>query len=83
MEGATGAEKTKLPPHYYATALCFIFSCIFCCRYLRSAKIGDEIVIDAKTVKLGKSLAFLSVEITNKKDGKIIATGSHTKYISH
>jgi len=48
---------------------------------MRAAKVGEEIVIDAKTVKLGKSLAFLSVEITNKSDSKLIATGTHTKYI--
>jgi len=49
--------------------------------YLRPAKVGEEIIIDAKTVKLGKSLAFLSVEIRNKKDNKLIATGTHTKYV--
>jgi len=62
--------------------LIFTVVIIFHFRYLRAAKLGDEIIIDAKTVKLGKSLAFLSVEIRNKSDGKVIATGTHTKYLS-
>jgi len=42
---------------------------------------GDELLIDARTVKLGKSLAFLSVDIRNKDDNKMIATGTHTKHV--
>lgn len=53
----------------------------FNCRFLRAAKVGEEILIDARTVKLGKTLAFLSVEIKNKTDNKMIATGNHTKFI--
>jgi len=49
---------------------------------MRSAKVGTEILIDAKTLKLGKSLAFLSVDIKNKHDSKLIATGKHTKHIN-
>ncbi|XP_067012900.2 acyl-coenzyme A thioesterase 13 [Anabrus simplex] len=49
--------------------------------YLKSAKQGDEIVINANTLKTGKNLAFLEVEITNKATGNIIATGSHTKFV--
>ena len=49
---------------------------------MRSAKVGTEILIDAKTLKLGKSLAFLSVDIKNKHDNKLIATGKHTKHIT-
>jgi len=51
------------------------------CRYTRAAKFGDELLIDAGTVKLGKSLAFLSVDIRNKHDNKVIATATHTKHV--
>jgi len=48
---------------------------------MRAAKIGTEILIDAQTEKLGKTLAFLSVSIKNKDDRKLIATGTHTKHL--
>jgi len=48
---------------------------------MRAAKVGAELLIDARTVKLGKSLAFLSVDIKNKDDNKMIATGTHTKHM--
>ena len=51
------------------------------CRFLKTALPGDVISIDARTIKAGKRLAFLEVEITKKDDGVIIARGVHTKYI--
>jgi len=30
-------------------------------------------------LKVGKKLAFTNVDITNKEDGQLIATGRHTK----
>lgn len=53
----------------------------FLYRYMKAAKVGDEIVIDAKTLKLGSRLAFLTVDITKKSDGSLLAQGKHTKYI--
>lgn len=49
--------------------------------YLKAAKLGEDILIDAKTLKAGQNLAFLSVDIRNKADGSLIATGKHTKFI--
>lgn len=49
--------------------------------YLRAAKEGDVIVVDAKTVKSGKRLAYLECELRNKENGSIIAKGSQTKFI--
>ncbi|XP_069941973.1 acyl-coenzyme A thioesterase 13 isoform X1 [Cherax quadricarinatus] len=49
--------------------------------YLRAAKTGEEIMINAETLKIGRSLAFLSVDITNKESGALIAKGSHTKFM--
>ena len=54
---------------------------VFYSRYLSAAKTGDDIVIDANTLKVGKSLAYLAVDITNKKTGKLVAVGKHTKHL--
>ena len=42
----------------------------------------DEIEIEAKTLRVGKAIAVVSVELKNKKTGKIIAQGRHTKYLA-
>ncbi|CAH1731641.1 acyl-coenzyme A thioesterase 13-like isoform X2 [Aphis gossypii] len=49
--------------------------------YLNSAKIGDRIVIDSETIKLGKNLAFLKVTFFRKDDNVILAQGTHTKFV--
>lgn len=49
--------------------------------YMKAAKLGEDILIDARTLKAGKMLAFLDVVIKNKADGSVIATGKHTKFI--
>lgn len=38
-------------------------------------------MISSKTLKAGKSLAFLEVYITNKKSGEVLVKGSHTKFL--
>jgi acyl-coenzyme A thioesterase 13 len=48
--------------------------------YLKAAKIGEEIFISAKTLKKGRTLAFLECEIKNTT-GDILVKGSHTKFI--
>lgn len=61
---------------------CFpIFHSIFS-SYLKGAREGDTIVIDAKAVKTGKTLAYLECELRNKDNGQVIAKGSQTKYIA-
>ncbi|CDP18339.1 unnamed protein product [Coffea canephora] len=50
--------------------------------YLDGAYVGDEIEIEAKTLRVGKAIAVVSVELKNKKTGKIIAQGRHTKYLA-
>ncbi|CAF0791365.1 unnamed protein product [Adineta steineri] len=50
--------------------------------FLKAAKKGETILIDAETVKLGRTLAFLSVEFRNKQNNELLATGKHTKYVS-
>lgn len=48
---------------------------------MKGAQVGQDIVIDARTLKRGKRLAFLTVDITNKEDGALIAQGKHTKFV--
>ena len=62
------------PPHQPGVSVDMSIS------YLRPAKVGEEILINAELVKMGRSLAFTSAELLHK-DGKLIAKGSHTKYI--
>ncbi|KAJ8980748.1 hypothetical protein NQ317_013753 [Molorchus minor] len=49
--------------------------------YLKGAKVGDEIEIDANTIRAGRTLAFLEVFIKNKSTGEILVKGSHTKFL--
>ncbi|XP_054153534.1 acyl-coenzyme A thioesterase 13-like [Oppia nitens] len=49
--------------------------------YLTSVQLGQTIVIEANTLKCGKNIAFLSVDIFNKDSKQLIAKGSHTKYL--
>ena len=42
----------------------------------------DEIEIDAKTLRVGKAVGVVSVELRKKETGKIIAQGRHTKYLA-
>uniref|UniRef100_A0A8C8T026 Acyl-coenzyme A thioesterase 13 n=2 Tax=Peromyscus maniculatus bairdii TaxID=230844 RepID=A0A8C8T026_PERMB len=51
--------------------------------YMSPAKIGEEIVITAHILKQGKTLAFASVDLTNKATGKLIAQGRHTKHLGN
>ncbi|CAG8437296.1 3435_t:CDS:2 [Ambispora gerdemannii] len=50
--------------------------------FINAAKLNDVLTIEGKCEKLGKNLAFTSVDIHNKETGKIIAQGRHTKYIA-
>ncbi|RZC34019.1 4HBT domain containing protein, partial [Asbolus verrucosus] len=49
--------------------------------YLKGAKVGDEILIEAGVVRSGKSVAFLEAEIRNKATGDLLVKASHTKFI--
>ena len=58
----------------------YISLCSF--RYIKAAKPGQDILVAAETLKAGKSFAFLTVDVTNKDDGQLLAQGKHTKYIT-
>nr|CAH7744352.1 unnamed protein product [Callosobruchus chinensis] len=49
--------------------------------YMKGAVVGDTIEIDARTKRVGKTLAFLEVDIRNKDTGDLLVKGTHTKYI--
>ncbi|VVA89920.1 unnamed protein product [Arabis nemorensis] len=50
--------------------------------YLDAAFLNEEIEIEAKTLRVGKAVAVVSVELRKKKTGKLIAQGRHTKYLA-
>ncbi|XP_065360573.1 acyl-coenzyme A thioesterase 13-like [Calliphora vicina] len=49
--------------------------------YLKSAKEGEEIIVDANTVKVGKKIAFIDCVLKKKSDGSIIVKGGQTKFV--
>ncbi|KNA03064.1 hypothetical protein SOVF_212720 [Spinacia oleracea] len=49
--------------------------------YLDAALADEEIEIEGKALRVGKSLAVVSVELRKKASGKIVAQGRHTKYL--
>ncbi|XP_030408411.1 acyl-coenzyme A thioesterase 13-like isoform X2 [Gopherus flavomarginatus] len=49
--------------------------------YMSAAKIEEEILITAQILKQGRSIAFASVDVTNKATGKFVAQGRHTLYL--
>ncbi|KAL0623331.1 Acyl-coenzyme A thioesterase 13 [Plecturocebus cupreus] len=51
--------------------------------YMSPAKLGEDVVITAHVLKQGKTLAFASVDLTNKATGKLIAQGRHTKHLGN
>ncbi|KAI4241249.1 MAG: hypothetical protein L6R40_004665 [Gallowayella cf. fulva] len=50
--------------------------------FVSTAKEGDMLEIESKASKVGASLAFTTIEIRHAGEGgKVIAHGTHTKYI--
>ncbi|KAG9444109.1 hypothetical protein H6P81_015449 [Aristolochia fimbriata] len=50
--------------------------------YLDAAYLDEEVEIEAKILRMGKTIAVVNVELRKKKTGKIIAQGRHTKYLA-
>ncbi|WJX40996.1 hypothetical protein P8452_28416 [Trifolium repens] len=48
---------------------------------LDAAYINEEIEIDARVLRVGKTIAAVSVEFRKKRTGQIFAQGRHTKYL--
>ena len=49
------------------------------CSYVSAAKLGSEIVVEGKLLKIGKRVAFTSVDIFAEDGKTLVATGRHTK----
>ncbi|GAA5952040.1 hypothetical protein JCM3765_005178 [Sporobolomyces pararoseus] len=49
--------------------------------YVRSAKLGEKLGIKSEVINMGRTLAFTRTEINSLETGKLLAYGSHTKYI--
>lgn len=49
--------------------------------FLSPANVGDQILIEASTLRKGRNLAYLTVDIFKKEDRKLIAKASHVKFI--
>lgn len=50
--------------------------------YLKGAKEGDQVLIEANTVRVGKTLAFIDCVLKLKENNAVIAKGTHTKYVN-
>ncbi|XP_042444648.1 acyl-coenzyme A thioesterase 13-like [Zingiber officinale] len=50
--------------------------------YLDAAFANDEIVIEAKVLRAGRTVGVVTVELRQKKTGKIIANARYTKYLA-
>ncbi|KAG9295653.1 hypothetical protein G9A89_002971 [Geosiphon pyriformis] len=46
------------------------------------ANLNEVLKIDAECVKVGKTLAFTTIDLRNKETGKLIAQGRHTKFVA-
>lgn len=51
-------------------------------RYLKGAKLGDNILVKATTEKVGRNLAFLNVQIVNKESGAVLAQGIYVAFFN-
>ncbi|GAA6062671.1 hypothetical protein JCM10212_000571 [Sporobolomyces blumeae] len=50
--------------------------------YVRGAKLGETLNVKGEVVNMGRTLAFTRVELKSAQTGKLLAYGSHTKFIS-
>lgn len=50
--------------------------------YLDAVFGGEEIEIEAKVLRAGKTVGVATVELRKKNNGKIFAQGRHTKYLA-
>lgn len=48
---------------------------------MKAAQVGQDVLIKARTDKVGSKVAFLSVEILSKATDELLAKGSHVKFI--
>jgi acyl-coenzyme A thioesterase PaaI-like protein len=49
--------------------------------YLLPAKIGDEIIVEGKCLKIGRMMAFTEATFIRKRDGVMVAKGRHNMFM--
>uniref|UniRef100_A0A453C0J5 Acyl-coenzyme A thioesterase 13 n=2 Tax=Aegilops tauschii subsp. strangulata TaxID=200361 RepID=A0A453C0J5_AEGTS len=50
--------------------------------YVDTAAVGEEIEVEAKLLRAGKSVGVVSVDFRKKRSGKLMAQARHTKYLA-
>ncbi|SCZ89161.1 BZ3500_MvSof-1268-A1-R1_Chr1-1g00998 [Microbotryum saponariae] len=50
--------------------------------FVRAAPLGETVRLQAHVIGQGKTLAYTRIEMFSTKTGKLLAYGSHTKYIA-
>lgn len=50
--------------------------------FVKAAMLGDVVHLKSEVVAQGKTLAYTRVEVSHAESGKMLAFGSHTKYIA-
>jgi acyl-coenzyme A thioesterase 13 len=59
--------------------LVHIYNKLYFYIYLAPANRGDTVIVDAKVIKSGRSIAFTTADFYRKRDNVMIATGRQTK----
>ncbi|XP_012943183.1 acyl-coenzyme A thioesterase 13 [Aplysia californica] len=49
--------------------------------YLKPVKLDDSVVVEAKTLSCGRTLAVATVDIRSKQTGQLVAHGRHSKFV--
>ncbi|GJQ81635.1 hypothetical protein Trydic_g8514 [Trypoxylus dichotomus] len=49
--------------------------------YLKGARLGDDVLIDARSLKVGENLAFLEAYLKNKKTDELLVYGSQILFL--
>ncbi len=48
---------------------------------MSAARPGEELLVDARVIKEGRSLAFLECEVRKREGGAVVLRGTHTKFV--
>ena len=51
--------------------------------YMSAAPAGSTVIIDGRVLKVGRTLAFVEVELRRESDQKLLAQGRMTKFMGH
>ena len=50
-------------------------------NYVSPGPGGTDVEVDARVTKVGRTLAFMDVTLRTKGGGKVVATGTHCKFL--